>query len=146
MKNNKKEEHEKYSVEVRVRFTKKMSEIIEAKSLEHHTNISEIIRQAVANYVNRSMNDTEIVHASLIENSRKIRVLENKIELMALIVIQQSKFLMKVLPNKQINTDFVVEKEYENFMNECTRILQTNHQGVLESMILDAYEKQGSES
>ncbi|MCR5252594.1 MAG: ribbon-helix-helix protein, CopG family [Treponema sp.] len=145
-KNNKKEEHERYSVQMQLRFTQKMAELIEAKALEHHTSNSEIIRQAVMNYVNRSMSDTEIVHASLIENSRKIRFLESKIELMALIVLQQTKLLMKTLPNKQVNSDFVVEKEYEKFMNECSSILKTNHTGKLEAMILDAYEQQGSNS
>ena len=75
-----------YSVQRQLRFTKQMDELVKSKALEHHTTESEIIRQAVMNYINRSMSDTEIVHASLVENTRKIRYLENKVELLALVI------------------------------------------------------------
>lgn len=137
-------DNDKYRVQKQLRLSTNMAELIEAKALEHHTTDSEIIRQAISNYVNRSMSDTEIVHASIMENTRKLRYLENKVELMALIVFQQTKFLMKTLPSRQVNSDFMVEKEFEDFMKECTKILKSNHTGVLESMILDTYEQQGS--
>ena len=145
MKNNKKEEHVKFSVQKQIRLTKQTAELVEAKALEKHTTESEIIRQAVANYMNRSMSDTEIVHASLMENTRKIRYLENKVELLALIVFQQTKFLMRVMPSRQVNTDALVEKDFERFKNDCMRSLKSNHGGMLEAMILDLYEQGGSE-
>lgn len=139
--NNKKKEHEKYRVQKQLRFTSQMASLIEAKALEHNTTESEIIRQAVSNYINRSMNDTEMVHASIMENTRKLRYLENKVELMALIIFQQTKYLMRTLPAKQANSDFTVEKDFEKFMSECGKILKSNHTGVLEAMILDLYEQ-----
>lgn len=137
-------EHEKFSVQRQLRFTKQMDELVKAKALERHTTDSEIIRQAVANYINRSMSDTEIVHASLMENTRKIRYLENKIELLALIIFQQTKFIMGVMPNRKVNSDELVERDFERFHRECMKILKTNHSGMLESMILDLYEQGGS--
>lgn len=145
VRNNQKEEHVKFSESKQLRFTKQMAELVEAKALEKHTTESEIIRQAVANYINRSMSDTEIVHASLMENTRKIRYLENKVELLALIVFQQTKFMMRVLPSKAVNSDYAVEKNFEKFQQECMRILKSNHGGMLEAMILDLYEQSGSE-
>ena len=146
MKENKKREsEEKFTVQCQLRFTKQMSELVKAKALERHTTDSEIIRQAVSNYINRAMSDTEIVHASLAENSRKIRYLENKVELLALVIFEQTKLLMKVLPNRQINSDSIVKHEFEAFMQNCTKILKSNHQGVLESMILDAYEQESED-
>lgn len=143
--NRKKEEHEKYTTQKQIRLTKQMDELVKSKALERHTTDSEIIRQAVANYINRSMSDTEIVHASLMENTRKIRYLENKVELMALVVFELVKLLMKSLPSRQVNSDTVVQHEFEAFMRNCTKILRNNHTGVLEAMILDSYEQQGSE-
>lgn len=141
MKNNRKESYVKYSVLKQIRMTEQMQNLIKSKALEHNTTESEIIRQALDNYINRCMSDSEIVHASLVENSRKIRYLENKVELLALIVMQQTKFIMKMFPNRQINSDEVVNIEYERFVRDCTKILKSNHSGVLESMILDAYEQ-----
>ena len=79
MKNNKKESYVKYGVLKQLRMTEQMENLIKSKALEHNTTESEIIRQALSNYINRSMSDSEIVHASLVENSRKIRYLENKV-------------------------------------------------------------------
>ena len=143
MKNNKKESYVKYGVLKQLRMTEQMENLIKSKALEHNTTESEIIRQALSNYINRSMSDSEIVHASLVENSRKIRYLENKVEHLALIVMQQTKFIMKMFPNRQINSDELVNIEYERFVRDCTKILKSNHSGVLESMILDAYEQGG---
>ena len=139
-----KDEDGKYRVTKQLRLTSQMAELVEAKALERHTTDSEIIRQAVSNYVNRSMSDVEIVHASLSETSRKIRYLENKVELLALVVFEQTKMLMKSVPNRAINSDAVVKNEFEKFMRGVTKTLKTNHTGVLEAMILDSYE-QGSE-
>ena len=131
-----------YSVQRQIRFTKQMDELVKSKALEHHTTESEIIRQAVMNYINRSMSDTEIVHASLVENTRKIRYLENKVELLALVIFEQTKLMMKILPSKQMNSDFTVENDFKRFMQNCTKLLKSNHTGVLEAMILDSYEQQ----
>ena len=134
-----------YSVQRQLRFTKQMDELVKSKALEHHTTESEIIRQAVMNYINRSMSDTEIVHASLVENTRKIRYLENKVELLALVIFEQTKLMMKILPSKQVNSDFAVENDFKRLMQNCTKLLKSNHTGVLEAMILDSYEQQQEE-
>ncbi len=145
MKNNRKDKNIQYSCPKQIRFTKQVSELIEAKALEQHTTESEIIRQSVAEYMNRSMSDTEIVHASLAEVSRKIRYLENKVELLALVLFEQTKFLMRVMPSRQTNSDELVEKDFKRFISGCTKSLRQNHGGMLESMILDAYEQSGTD-
>ncbi len=141
IKNNKKEEDVKYQEITQVRLTDKQKKVLIAKAMEQNTSVSELIRQGITNYINRDLSDSEIIHSSLVENSRKIKYLENKVELLALIIMQQTKYLMKVMPQKQINIDSLVELEYKKFMEECTKILKTNHSGVLESMILDLYEQ-----
>lgn len=135
----------KYTVQKQIRITSQMEKLIRAKALEHNATDSEIMRQALVNYINRSMSDTEIVHASLVENSKKIRYLEKKVELLALIIFEQSKLIMRMFPEKQINSEQMVQKSFDSFMKNCTEVLRKNHQGVLESMILDSYERQESD-
>lgn len=142
----KKEAEEKYSVLQQLRITKQMDELLKAKALEKHTTESEIVRQAISNYINRAMSDTEIVHASLMENTRKTRYLENKVELLALVIFEQTKLIMKSLPSRPNVTDSLIQHDFEKFKNNCTKILKSNHTGVLEAMILDSYEQQGSDS
>lgn len=142
----KKEAEEKYSVLQQLRITKQMDDLLKAKALEKHTTESEIIRQAISNYINRALSDTEIVHASLMENTRKIRYLENKVELLALVVFEQTKLIMKSLPSRPAVNETMVQHDFDKFMNNCTKILKSNHTGVLEAMILDSYEQQGSDS
>lgn len=142
-KYNKKDDFVKYSEAKQVRLTQQQIKILEAKAAEQNSTVSELIRQSIMNYINRNMSDTEIIHASLVENSRKIRYLEDKIELLALIVMQQTKFIMKVMPQKQVNTEGVVESEFKKFQDDCLKSFKSNHGGMLESMILDLYE-QGS--
>lgn len=144
-RNKKSEEENRYVVQRQIRISQTMDDYIKSKAFEKHTTDSEIIRQAISNYINRSMSDTEIVHASLAENSRKIRYLENKVELLALVVFEQTKFIMKSLPKTNVNTDYYVSHEFEKFMQNCTEILKQNNTGVLEAMILDSYEQGGTE-
>lgn len=145
LKSGLKEKDDTFSVQRQLRLTRQMDELVRAKALERHTTDSEIIRQAVANYINRSMSDTEIVHASLMENTRKIRYLENKVELLALVLFEHTKLMMRILPNRAVNSEFMVEKDFEKFMANCTSLLRKNHRGVLESMILDSYEQGGGD-
>ena len=145
LKSGLKEKDDTFSVLRQLRLTRQMDELVRAKALERHTSDSEIIRQAVANYINRSMSDTEIVHASLEENRRKIRYLENKVELLALVLFEHTKLMMRILPNRAVNSEFMVEKDFEKFMANCTSLLRKNHRGVLESMILDSYEQGGGD-
>lgn len=146
MKKNKKDDYVKYQEVTQVRLTDQQKKILALKAVEQNTTVSELIRQSVMSYINRNMSDTEIVHASLIENSRKIRYLENKIELLALIVLEQTKYFMKIMPQKQINADSLVEIEFQKFNDNCMKILKTNHGGILESMILDLYEQDSGDN
>lgn len=146
MRNNKKDSYVKYNQIKQIRLTEQQQRLVETKAAEQNTTASDIIRQAILHYINRNMSDTEIVHASLAENTRKIRYLENKVELLALIVFQQTKFLMRVMPNRQVNSDALVENDFERFRRDCLKSLKSNHGGMLEAMILDLYEQGESEA
>mgnify|MGYP002626124234 CR=1 FL=1 len=135
-----------YTEAAQVRLTKQQLELVAARALEQHTTESEIIRQALMRDMNRAMSDAEILHATVAENTRKLRYLEDKVELLALIVFEQTKFLMGVMPSRKVNTDELVEADFERFKRACMKSLKANHGGMLEAMILDLYEQGGSDT
>ena len=62
------------------------------------------------------------------------------------VIFEQTKLLMRRIPDKQINLDSAVEHEFEKFKTACTKALKANHAGVLETMVLDAYERGGGDN
>ncbi len=142
MGRNAKPEEVKFSEVIRIRLSTHQYKVLHAKAIEQSSSISELTRQAVSNYINRNMTDSEIIHASLAENTRKMKYLENKMELLALIATEQTRFIMSVLPLVKHNTDEAVQNEFNVFMRKCGKTLKQNHTGMLESMVLDLYENQ----
>ncbi len=130
-----------YVKTMKLRLTDEMENYVKMKALEQHTTASEVIRAALNNYLNRNISDMEIIHTTLSENTRKIKFLENKIEILALMVTQQTKFIMKSFPSN-VNSgksNEMIEKEFDEFKKDCMKTAKSNRVGLLESMLLDAY-------
>ena len=142
---NRKTDNVRYGDIKQVRLTMEMGKQVKAIAFEQNTSESEIIRQAVINYINRNMNDAEIVHACLNELKRNIQVMSDKIELLALIIMQQTKHLLKVLHDNSSIDEDLLDLSVEEFQRKCLKTLKTNHIGLLESMLLDFYEKGDNE-
>ena len=138
---NEKDENAKYSIIVKARVTKQIKSIIKAKALEQNVTESEIVRQAIFNYINENMSDSHIIHAAIAENTRKMKWLEKKTELLGLLVMQQTRLMIKSLPDVQGKSEFMTDRAYEEFLSKCQNLLRHNRNGFLESMVLDAYEK-----
>ena len=134
---------DQYSETLQVRLTKQQVNLLKAKTLEQNVSISSLIRQAVVLYLNRTLSDTELLYASMNENVRNIRYLDNKVELLALIIMEQTKYQMRVLPSNPVNTDENAEFDYSKFEKNCFKSLRQNHRGKLESMLIDCYEQSG---
>lgn len=139
---NYKQEHNKFLDCLNIRIPRQITKLIKAKALEHNTSTSELIRQSIMQYINRNLNDSEILHASMVETKNKIGYLEKKIEVLAIIITEQLKYLMQVMPEKKGSEySIFTEKNYKDFMQNCETSLKANHNGILESMILDFYEQ-----
>lgn len=132
---------EKYSELKQVRISKPMANQVKSKALEQNATESDIIRQALINYINRNLNDSEIIYAKLNSVNQKLLMLEHKIDLLSLISFQQTKFLLQSLPITEANPKSFVESEFEKFKNNCVKSLKENHSGILENWLLDIYEK-----
>lgn len=132
-----------YTKPMQVRLTKEISNLVKSKALEQHTTESEIVRTAIIEYINHNTSDTQLLYSSITENTNKIKYLENKIEVLALLDMNLVKYIMKTLPINTANTPQMVEMLYEKFKKDCGSSLKSNHNGILESIILDTYEKEG---
>lgn len=128
------------------RFTEEQVKLIRMKARETGCTDSEFIRTAVVQYINRNITDTEIIHAALVDLNRKQQYVENKLELLAMMIFQQAKLTMEKLPDVQNVNNDMVDVLMEEFKQKCVKTLKTNHEGLLESMILDAYETSGGDS
>lgn len=135
----------RYTENLNIRLNKQQVNILKQKALEQNVSMSTLIRQALINYINRTLSDTELLYASMNEISKKVRYLDNKVELLALIIMEQTKYHMTVLPHNPVNISAMAEMDYEKFEKSCFKSLKTNHRGKLESMLLDLYEQQDDE-
>lgn len=143
--NNQKPDSAKFSVSQKVRLTEHQNKILKTKALEQNTTVSEILRTAVTNYIDRNMTDTEILYATLTEQSRKIRYLENKVEVSSILLTQMFKYFMRVLPMNASNSSEFVDTKFEDFKKDCAQVVKEYHGGFLESFVLDMYEKGAEE-
>lgn len=136
-----KEESAKYSEQLKVRITQQQSNLIKSKALENNCTESELVRNALMYYINRSMSDNALIYSAMQEIIRKIKYLENKIDLTAMLLMQQTKHIIKTLPNKQVNSPEIVDIEFKSFIDECSKVIKLNHGSMLESWIMDLYEQ-----
>lgn len=141
-----KDDISKYSEITKVRFTPHMKDILELKAKEEGTSVSEIIRQACYEYLNAGISDSRLVYAALTDLKQKEKYLENKIELLAIMTMQQTKKIIQYLPLNKLITEQMTDVEYEKFENDCASYIRKNHSGKLESMVLDLYQKQEEEN
>lgn len=136
-----KEESAKYSEQLKVRITQQQSNLIKSKALENNCTESELVRNALMYYINKSMSDNALIYSAMQEIIRKVKYLENKIDLTAMLLMQQTKHIIKTLPNKQVNSPEIVDIEFKSFIDECSKVIKLNHGSMLESWIMDLYEQ-----
>ena len=105
-------------------------------------NMSQVIRDAIYAYFNDSINDHELIYANINDIKERNRMLENKIELQSVILLELAKHLLKILPNRPSVNMQVADLEYLKFLENVESALKQNHGGKLEAMVLDIYSDQ----
>lgn len=138
MANNKPKESQ-YSEYVPVKFQKAINDILEAKALENHTSVSEVVRTAVIDYINKNVSDTEVLFTSIAEMTSHVKKLENKMDLLCILSMRQMKEFLPMFPDKKDMKDETVDYLYEGFLNRVKSDLRKDIK-LLEKTILDAYE------
>lgn len=118
--------------------------LIAQKAKEKGISKSDLGREIVNKYFEEEIQDPELIYASLNDAKDKIRFLENKIDLLSVILLELVRREIKVLPYRSSVSEEIAENEYENFMHGVKSALDGNHKGMLEAMVLDIYQQGGN--
>ncbi len=123
-----------------VRFKPHTEYLIDLKKDELGKSRSDTIRFIVDSYFDKEIQDPELIYASLNDSKRRIQELESRLDLVLVILLEQTKRQIKVLPSRQAVSDEVANIEYERFVEAIEREIKKGDRGSIESMVLDIYQ------
>ncbi len=136
-----KEDYSKLETIKQIRFPRRIGELIECRAKEKKSTFSEIVRIACMNYLDKEIQDSQLVYASLNDAKRKIGYLETKQDLMAILIIELVKRIIKDLPSRVNANDEITDIEFEKFLDMCTTEAKITKRGFLDSLAMEIYER-----
>ena len=72
---------------------------------------------------------------------RKIGYLETKQDLMAILIIELARKIIKDLPSRVNASDEITELEFDKFMDSCSTEAKLTKNGFLDSLAMEIYER-----
>ena len=126
---------------IRTRVTDEMFNMINAKAVRENIDIATCVREMIEQYFEDTLSDSKIISQNMIQTKRKISMLENKIEIMSMLILELAKSYTATFPDRHL-TDELSQKFYEELITRLAENMK-NHKGRFESMVLDIYEKSG---
>lgn len=123
-----------------VRFKPHTEYLIGLKQSELGKSRSDTIRFIVDSYFDKEIQDPELIFGSLNDTKRRVQELESRLNLMMVVLLEQTKRQIKVLPNRQAVPDDVARIEFERFLEAVQREIKNSDRGSIESMVLDIYQ------
>ncbi|MCM1322203.1 MAG: hypothetical protein NC041_06930 [Bacteroides sp.] len=139
----KKSNKAKLNAVIRTRVTSETEKMLKAKASRENLDMATVIREIILQHFEDNLSDAKIITQYMMKTKNKITSLENKIEIMALLVMELAQMYTRTFPDKQI-PESISEKFYEELITKLSANMK-NHRGKLESMVLDIYEKSGGE-
>ena len=133
----------RFTEPISARFPTHIDFLISEKAHERNVKKSVVMRDIVIKYFDKEIQDPELIYASLNDAKEKIRFLENKVDLISVLLLEQIKKLIHLLPNRSAIPDEIADIEYEKFIEGVEAQLKNGHSGMLESMVLDIYQRNG---
>lgn len=126
---------------IRTRVTDEMFNMIQSIAVRKNMDTASVIREMIEQYFEDTLSDSKIISQNMIQTKRKISMLENKIEIMSMLILELAKSYTATFPDRHL-TNELSEKFYEELVTRLTENMK-NHKGRLESIVLDIYEKSG---
>ena len=126
---------------IRTRVTDEIFNMVRAKAVRENIDMASCIREIIEQYFEDILTDSKIISQNMIQTKRKISMLENKIEIMSMLVLELAKSYTATFPDRHLTAE-MSEKFYEELVTRLANNMK-NHKGRLESMVLDIYEKSG---
>ena len=126
---------------IRTRVTDEIFNMVNAKAIRENIDMASCIREIIEQYFEDTLTDSKIISQNMIQTKRKISMLENKVEVMSMLVLELAKSYTATFPDRHL-TDELSQKFYEEMITRLADNMR-NHKGRFESMVLDIYEKSG---
>lgn len=128
-----------FSEEIHIRISKRQKELLESKAIELRVDKSQLVRTAISDYINKNLNDTELLYASVNDNTVAMRRLHDQFELIYTFIIESTRHIIKVLPMNTVNTDSMADEEIEKIIRSTKEEL-LKHPKRLTQIVLDLYQ------
>lgn len=126
---------------IRTRVTDEMFNMIQSIAVRKNMDTAAVIREIIEQYFEDTLSDSKILSQNMIQTKRKISMLENKVEVMSMLVLELAKSYAATFPDRHL-TEELSQKFYEELITHLSENMR-NHKGRFESMVLDIYEKSG---
>ena len=126
---------------IRTRVTDEIFNMVNAKAIRENIDMASCIREIIEQYFEDTLTDSKIISQNMIQTKRKISMLENKVEVMSMLVLELAKSYTATFPDRHL-TEELSQKFYEELITRLAGNMK-NHKGRFESMVLDIYEKSG---
>lgn len=124
-----------------VRFKPHTEYLLGIKQSELKKSRSDTIRFIVDSWFDKEIQDPELIFASLNDTKKRIQELESRLNLLLVIMLEQTKRQIKILPNRQTVSDEVARIEFERFLEDIQIEIKKSDRGSIEAMVLDIYQR-----
>lgn len=137
----KKSRKAKLNTIINTRVNDEIAERLNSKAFRENMDVSSVVREIISQYFEDTLSDSKILFQNVIQLKRKMTMLENKFEIMSMLIIQLAQSYTATFPDKYLSEE-MQEKFYEDLIKRMSENMK-NHKGKIESMILDIYEMSG---
>ena len=124
-----------------VRFKPHTEYLLGIKQSELKKSRSDTIRFIVDSWFDKEIQDPELIFSSLNDTKKRIQELESRLNLLLVIMLEQTKRQIKILPNRQTVSDEVARIEFERFLEDIQIEIKKSDRGSIEAMVLDIYQR-----
>ena len=124
-----------------VRFKPHTEYLLDLKKDELGKSRSDTIRYVEDCYFDKEIQDPELIFASLNDTKQRVQELERRLNLLLVILLEQTKRQIQVLPNRKSVPDDVAEIEFKKFIEAVEYEVKKSDRGSIESMVLDIYQR-----
>ena len=106
----------------------------------HTEYLLDLKKDELGNF-DKEVQDPELIFASLNDTKQRVQELERRLNLIMVILLEQTKRQIQVLPNRKSVPDEVATIEFHRFIEAVESEIRRSDRGSIESMVLDIYQR-----
>lgn len=127
-----------------VRFKPHTEYLLGIKQSELGKSRSDTIRFIVDSWFDKEIQDPELIFASLNDTKKRVQELESRLNLLLVILLEQTKRQIQVLPHRNAVPEDVAKIEFDRFLEAVEQEIKKSDRGSIEAMVLDIYQRSGN--